>query len=85
MFEHLDGKTTVPTTSRGPISKTLAGYQKLLVINFLSNDSQIPLLGINVFRKDQQYLLYISKAIKSGTCKEDFTIQDPGHFHIQVG
>ena len=32
-----------------------------------------------MLRKDQQYLLDISKAIKSGTCKEDLVVRSPGH------
>ena len=32
-----------------------------------------------MLRKDQQYLLDISKVIKSGTCKKDLVVRDPGH------
>ncbi|KAJ9579138.1 hypothetical protein L9F63_024754 [Diploptera punctata] len=40
---------------------------------------QISQIDTNVLSKDQQYLLDISKAIKSGTCKEDLAVRDPGH------
>ena len=77
-FEHLNGKTTLPSTSKGPMCKKLVSYQKLPVVNFLSTDCQIPYIGINMLRKDHQYLLDISKALKSGTCKEDLVVLGPG-------
>ena len=68
-----DYKRTVPSTSKGPVGKKLVGYQKLPVVNFLSIGCQIPYIGINVI-----YLLNISKAIKSETCKEYLVLRDPG-------
>ena len=41
MFEHLDGKTAVPSTSKG-LGKKLVGYQKLPVVNSLNIDCEIP-------------------------------------------
>ena len=79
MFEHLGGKTTGPSTSKRPIGKTIVGCRKLPVVNFLSIDCQIPQIDIKVLRKDQQYLLDISKAIKSGTSKEDLVVRGHGH------
>ena len=49
------------------------------MINFLSFDCHISQLDINVLRKGQQYLLYISKAIKLGTYKEDLAVREPEH------
>ena len=69
----------MPSTSKGPIGKMLVGYQKLPVVNSLSIDCQIPQISINVLRKDQQYLLDISKGLKSGTRKEGFVVQDPAY------
>ena len=64
MLEHMDGKTRMPSTSKGSIGKKLVGYQKLSVVNFLSTDCQIPQIEIKVLRKHQQYLLDISKSNK---------------------
>ena len=60
-------------------SVNLVVCKKLPVVNFLSIDCQIPQIDINVLRKYQQCLLDISKAIKSGTCKIDLVVRDPGH------
>lgn len=79
LFEHLDGKTTGPSTLRGPIGEKLVACQKLPVINFQSIDCQIPEVDRKDLSKDQLYLLDISTAIKSGTCKGDLAVRDPGH------
>ncbi|KAJ9582785.1 hypothetical protein L9F63_022877 [Diploptera punctata] len=84
MFEHLDGKIMRHSTSKGPIREKLVGCQKLPEVKFSSIDCHIPPIYINVLIKDQQYLLDISKAIKSGTCKEDLAVRDPGD-HIRGG
>ena len=74
IFDHLDGKTTSPSTSKRPNGKKLVGCQKLPAVNFLNIDCQIPLTHINMLRKDQQNLLDISKAINSGTFKKELEI-----------
>lgn len=79
MFLHLDGKTTGPSTSKGAIGEKLVDCEKLPVVNFQSIDCQIPEVDRNVLSKDQQYLFDISVAIKSGSCKEDLAVRDPGH------
>ena len=42
MLEHLDGKTAVPTTSKGSVVKNLVVYQKLPVVRSLSFYCHIP-------------------------------------------
>lgn len=78
LFQHLDGNTTGPSTSKGPVGEKLVDCQKLPVVNFQSIDCQIPEIDRNVLSKDQQYLLDISKAIKSGTCEEGLAVRNPG-------
>ena len=75
----VDGKATGSNTSKRPNGKILVSSRKLPMIIFLTIDCQIPQIDINVLRKDQQYLLDILKAIKSGACKEDLVVRDLGH------
>ncbi|GBM85896.1 hypothetical protein AVEN_144323-1 [Araneus ventricosus] len=73
LFQYLDGKSL-----RGSIGEKLSGCGKHPVIGFKSTDCQIPTIDRSILRKDQQYLLYISMEIKSGNCKEDLAVRDPG-------
>ncbi|GBO00520.1 hypothetical protein AVEN_3739-1 [Araneus ventricosus] len=56
----------------------LSGCGKRPVIGFKSIDCQIPTIEISILNKDQQYLLDISMAMKSGNGKEDLAVRDPG-------
>ncbi|GBL90178.1 hypothetical protein AVEN_130304-1 [Araneus ventricosus] len=73
-----DGKSTGPKSLRGPIGEKLKVCEKRPVIGFKSIDCQIPTIDRSILSKDQQYLLDIAMAIKSGNCKEDLTVPDPG-------
>jgi hypothetical protein len=48
MFEHLDGKTTGPSTSKGPIDGKLLCCQELSVVNFQKKYCQIAEIDRNV-------------------------------------
>ena len=78
ILQHIDGVTTGPKSFSGPIGQQLTGCEKLLVVKYESVDCLIPEIERNMLSKDQQYLLDISKAIKSGHCPEDLSIRDPG-------
>lgn len=78
LFQYLDGKSTGPKSLRGPIGEKLSGCEKRPVIGFKSIGCQIPTIDRSILSKDQQYLLDISMAIKSGNCKEDLAVRDPG-------
>lgn len=78
IFLHLDGVTTGPKCYSGNIGKDLPGCEKLPVVEFERIDCVIPEVDRKILSKDQQYLLYISKAIQSGHCSEDLSICDPG-------
>ena len=78
MFESVDGDTTGPTSFSGQIGKKLTDCEKLPVANFETINSE----EINVTKtdlsKDQQYLLDIYRAVKTGECAPDLAVKDPG-------
>lgn len=78
IFQHIDGATTGPKSFSGSIGKQLVGCEKLPVVEYESVDCSIPEIDKKMLSKDQQYLLDISKAIKSGHCPEDLSIREPG-------
>lgn len=47
-------------------------------ISFKNIDCRIPTIDKIILSKDQQYVLDLSMAIKSGNCKEDLAVHDPG-------
>ncbi|GBM73482.1 hypothetical protein AVEN_6805-1 [Araneus ventricosus] len=63
---------------RGPIGEKISGFGKRPVIGFKSTDCQISTIDKSILSKDQQYLLYISMAMKSENGKEDLAARDPG-------
>lgn len=77
-FQHLDGVTTGPTSFSGPIGSQLKDCEKLPVVEFFPIDCVLPEVDRKLLSKDQQYLLDICKAIKSGECPEDLSRRDPG-------
>lgn len=78
LFDFLDGKSSGPSSLKGPIGQNLIGCEKLTVVGFKSIDCEIPDIDRKVLSKDQQYLLDISMAIQSGKCNGDLAIRDPG-------
>jgi hypothetical protein len=62
----------------GPIGIKLTKCEKLEVVKFQSIECELPDIDRKVLSKDQQYLLDISSAIKSGTCTGDLAIREPG-------
>lgn len=78
LFQTLDGETTGPKSFSGPIGSQLKNCEKLPVVKFQSTDCEIPDIERKILSKDQQYLLDISLAIKSGTCTVDLAIREPG-------
>ncbi|KAJ8891570.1 hypothetical protein PR048_004098 [Dryococelus australis] len=70
IFQHIDGATTGPKSFSGSIEQQLTVCEKLPVVEYDSVDCFIP-VDRKMLSKDQQYLLDISKAIKSGHCPED--------------
>ncbi|XP_050502649.1 uncharacterized protein LOC126881949 [Diabrotica virgifera virgifera] len=78
LFQTLDGETTGPKSFSGPIGSQLRNCEKLPVVKFQIIDCEIPDIDSKILSKDQQYLLDVSLAIKSGTCTIDFAIREPG-------
>lgn len=78
LFQTLDGETTGPKSFSGPIGSQLKNCEKLPVKTFQSIDCEIPEIERNILSKDQQYLLDISLAIKSGSRAVDLAIREPG-------
>ncbi|GBN83907.1 hypothetical protein AVEN_262180-1 [Araneus ventricosus] len=77
MFINLDGEKTGPKSFSGPIGTQLSKCEKLPVVNFKSVECEIPEIERKLLSKDQQYLLDISYAIKSGK-SEDLSVREPG-------
>lgn len=78
LFQILDGETTGPKSFSGPIGIQLSKCEKLPLVDFESVDCEIPDIDRNILSKDQQYLLDISSAIKSGNCPVDLCVREPG-------
>ena len=64
----VDDDTTGPTSFSGQIGKKLTDWEKLLVANFETINSE----EINVTKtdlcKDQQYIINIYRTLKTGEC-----------------
>ena len=78
LFQILDGETTGPKSFIGPIDSQLKNCEKLPVVKFQSIYCELPDIDRKILSKDQQYLLDISSAIKSGSCTVDLAIREPG-------
>ena len=78
LFQILDGETTGPKSFIGPIGSQLKNCEKLPVVKFQSIYCELPDIDRKILSKDQQYLLDISSAIKSGSCTVDLAIREPG-------
>ncbi|GBO32854.1 hypothetical protein AVEN_40074-1 [Araneus ventricosus] len=87
LFINLDGETTVPKSFSAPIGTQLSKCEKLPVVNFKSNECEISEIERKILSKDQQYLLNISYAVKSGSYPEDSSVREwfLVHFPIQGG
>lgn len=85
LFLNLDGKTTGPTCFSGKNGKQLVYCEKLPVANFEIIDDE----DINVTKtslsKDQQNLLDIYNAVKTGECRFDLAVKDPASLFIIDG
>ncbi|GBN18008.1 hypothetical protein AVEN_1395-1 [Araneus ventricosus] len=77
LFINLDGETTVPKSVSGPIGTQLSKCEKLPGVNFKSNECEISEIERKILSKDQQYLLDISYAVKSGSSPEDLSVREP--------
>ncbi|GBN21854.1 hypothetical protein AVEN_233604-1 [Araneus ventricosus] len=69
---------TRPKSFSGTIGTHLSKCEKLPVVNFESNECEIPEIERKILSKDQQYLLDISYAIKSGRSPEYLSVHEPG-------
>ncbi|GBN83953.1 hypothetical protein AVEN_86484-1 [Araneus ventricosus] len=78
LFINLDGEKIGPKSFSGLIGTQLSKWEKLPVVNFKSVENKIPEIKRKILRKDQQYLLDISYAIKSGSSPEDLSVREPG-------
>ncbi|GBO20666.1 hypothetical protein AVEN_38548-1, partial [Araneus ventricosus] len=76
--EEEDGETTVPKSFSGPIGAQLSKCEKLPVVNFKSNECEISEIEWKILSEDQQYVLDISYAVKSGSSPEDLSVHEPG-------
>ncbi|GBM56621.1 hypothetical protein AVEN_155961-1 [Araneus ventricosus] len=85
LFINLDGEKTGPKSFSGPIGTQFRKCEKLPVVNFKSVECEIPKIKRKILRKEQQYLLDISYAIKSGSSPEGLLFVNLVHFPIQDG
>lgn len=78
LFESVDGDTSGPTSFSGKIGKHLVDCEKRSVANFemiTGEDLDITKTDLS---KDQQYLLDIYQAVKTGECPSDLAVKNPG-------
>ncbi|GBO16977.1 hypothetical protein AVEN_138197-1 [Araneus ventricosus] len=78
LFLNLDGETTAPISFSGPLATRLSKSEKLPVVNFKSIKCKVLEIERKILIKDQNYLLDISYAIKSGSSPEELTVREPG-------
>jgi len=78
LFQIFDGETTGPKSFSGPIGEQLNKCEKLPLVKFVSVHCEIPEIDRKILSKDQQFLLDISSAIKSGNCSEDLSVRESG-------
>ncbi|GBN02273.1 hypothetical protein AVEN_209050-1 [Araneus ventricosus] len=76
--KYFNGETTVPKSFSGPIGTQLSKCEKLPVVNFKSSECEISEIERKILSKDQQHLLDISYAVKSGSSPEDLSVREPG-------
>ncbi|GBM41950.1 hypothetical protein AVEN_112110-1 [Araneus ventricosus] len=69
---------TGPESFSGLIGTQFSKCEKLPVVNFESVECEIPEIEQKILSKDQQCLLGISCAIKSGSSPEDLSVREPG-------
>ncbi|GBN78353.1 hypothetical protein AVEN_32266-1 [Araneus ventricosus] len=85
LFINLDGERTVPKSFSGPFGAQLSKCEKLPVVNFKSNECEISENEQKILSEDQQYVLDISYAVKSGSSPENLSVMNLVHFPIQGG
>ena len=78
LFVALDGVTDRPKSFSGPLGKQLEDCEKKTVIIFQAIECILPDVNKKDLSVDQKYLLNISKAINSGKCTFDLSLDQPG-------
>ncbi|GBM50307.1 hypothetical protein AVEN_219076-1 [Araneus ventricosus] len=75
-IEYLDGETTELASFSVNIGKQLTNCEEFPIINF--DGIELDEININktVLNKDQQYLLYIVRAIQTGQYAPDLAVRD---------
>jgi hypothetical protein len=80
-FQYLDGKTTGPKSSFGPIGKQLPHCHDLPIVEFDPVESELPILPTDVLKDlstDQEYLYTIALAISNGKFTDGLANRKPG-------
>ncbi|GBM40801.1 hypothetical protein AVEN_137309-1 [Araneus ventricosus] len=77
LFINLDSEKTGPKSFSSPIGKELSKCAKLPVVNFKSVECVIPEIEGKILSKDEQHMLGISYAIKSGRSHEHLSVREP--------
>ncbi|GBM82284.1 hypothetical protein AVEN_56836-1, partial [Araneus ventricosus] len=72
------GETAAPISFSGPLATRLSKCEKLPVVNLQSNECKVLEIERKILSEDQEYLLGISYAMKSGSSPEDLTVREPG-------
>ncbi|GBN18503.1 hypothetical protein AVEN_236699-1 [Araneus ventricosus] len=67
---------TVPKSFSGPIGTQLSKCEKLPMVNFKINECETSEIERKILSKDQQHLLDISYAVKSGSSPEDLSVRE---------
>ncbi len=78
LMEHLDGSTTGPRAFAGIIGKSLSTCEQLPIIAFESIDSDNLIVTVSDLSTDQQYMLEMFEAVRTGSCSEHLSKRDPG-------
>lgn len=78
LLQHLDGHTKGPYSFSGPIGTLLSDCELKPVVNFKIVDAELPEIDKKDLSTDQNYLLDICEAIKSGRCSDNLAKKNPG-------
>src|SRR6476469_7563635 len=78
LMEHLDGVTAGPRVFAGIIGKSLSTCEQLPIAAFEPIESHDLSVTVSDLSTDQQYMLEMFEAVRTGSCSEHLSKRDPG-------
>lgn len=78
LMEHLDGVTAGPRAFAGIIGKSLSTCEQLPIVAFEPIESNDLSVTVSDLSTDQQYMLEMFEAVRTGSCSEYLSKRDPG-------